>query len=39
MKLSNSNLNGFRDFEKSDSAQITILTIPALDGEVLETIL
>jgi len=25
-----------RDFEKSDSTQITILTIPTLDGEVLE---
>lgn len=25
-----------RDFEKSDSSQITILTIPTLDGEVLE---
>lgn len=26
-----------RDFEKSDSTQITLLTIPTLDGEVLET--
>jgi len=26
-----------RDFEKSDSTQITVLTIPTLDGEVLET--
>jgi uncharacterized protein len=25
-----------RDFEKSDSTQITVLTIPTLDGEVLE---
>ncbi|NOQ41670.1 MAG: hypothetical protein GQ563_04120 [Desulfuromusa sp.] len=25
-----------RDFEKSDSTQVTVLTIPTLDGEVLE---